>query len=184
MKRCIIIVFTTILILPLIACGRITQPLPLELVPAETLELTPYAVPEEDETELDLQEEIEEETANSSQSETYTIEQIQAVLQQGQFMVGDWGEGNPQVISVQRVEREQDYIFFEPGATYIDLTNASRYRVEIRFRQSLEDYTMWSEIWQDMESNPFRRDGDYTIVTDYYYFNDVNGEPENAFVMC
>ena len=184
MKRCIILVFTTILILTLIACGRIPQPLPSELAPVETVEPTPHAVPEEDEAEFDVQEEIEEENANSPQSETYTIEQIQAALQQGQFMVGDWGEGNPQVISVQRVERDRDYLFFEPGATYIDLTNASRYRVEIRFRQSLEGYTMWSEIWQDAESNPVRRDGDYTIVTDYYYFNNVNGEPENAFVMC
>ena len=180
MKRCMIFVFAALLLLILTACEAATQPPSPELTPAGTVEPTPPAVPEEDEPELDVQEEVEGETANSPQ--TYTIEQIQAALQQGQFTVGDWGEGNPQVISIQRVERVRDYFFLESADTYIDLTSASRYRVEVRFRQSLEDYAWWSEIFQNAEF--FRRDGDYTILTDYYYFIDVNGEPESAFVLC
>lgn len=110
---------------------------------------------------------------------TYTIEQIQAALQP-QFQVGNWGEGNPQVISVQRVEREVDYLFLESGGSYVDLSAAVRYRVAVRFRQSIEDYNMWA----GSENNPFSRDGDYTILTDYYHFQDVNGNPELAFIGC
>jgi len=116
-------------------------------------------------------------------AETYTIEQIQIALQP-QFQVGDWGEGNPQVISVERVEREVDRFFWESAGSYVDLSDAVRYRVAVRFRQSIEDYNMWSDIWANAESNPFSRDGDYTILTDYYHFHDVNGNPELVIVMC
>jgi len=145
----------------------------------------------ESQEDPELQTEPEQETATGGEIlcprvTTYTTEQIQAALQD-QFMVGGWGEGNPQVIAVQRVTRDRDYIRPEahgPDGQPIDLTNAARYRVETRFRQSLEDYTFWAELYAEMEFNPFRRDGDYTILTDYFYFNDVDGEPVLAFVSC
>ena len=87
-----------------------------------------------------------------------------------------------------RVERNRDYIYLEshgPDALPIDLTNASRYRVEVRFRQPIEEYNELAELYRNHpEYNPFRRDGDFTILTDYFYFNDVNGTPELAFVSC
>jgi len=114
---------------------------------------------------------------------TYTIEQIQTALKP-QFQVGGWGEGNRQVISVQRVEREVDSFFWEGAGIYVDLSDTVRYRVTVRFRQSIEDYTMWSDIWADAEINPFSRDGEYTTLTGYYHFHDVNGNPELAVVIC
>ena len=127
--------------------------------------------------------------SEDNQDDSFTIEQIQAVLEEsGAFMVGDYGEGNPQVISVERVERDRDYIQHEgagPDAEPVDLTNSFLYRVEIKFRQPLEDFKMWFELYeQDEIENPFRRDGDYTIMIEYYYFNDVNGEPKLAFLSC
>ena len=40
----------------------------------------------------------------------------------------------------------------------------------------------WEGLYRDFEPNPFRRDGDYTIMTSYFYFHDVNGEPVQTFV--
>ena len=117
------------------------------------------------------------------QEKTYTVEQIQTALQP-QFQVGDWGEGNPQVVSVQKVDMDRDNITFESSGISIDLTNSSRYQVIIKYKQNLDDFTLWSEIYNDAEINPFRREGDYTIFTGSYYFNDVDGEPELAFVAC
>ena len=182
MKRCIILAFTALLLLILAACEADMQPSP-DFTLAGTVESTPPTptVPEEDEKEHDVQEEIEEETANSHQ--TFTIKQIQAALERGPFIVvGWWGEETPQVISVQRVERTRDYIFLEPAQEYVDLTNAFLYRIEFRFRQSIEDFTWHSELFP--YSDFFRRDGDYTILTDHFYFIDINGEPESAFVSC
>ena len=117
------------------------------------------------------------------QEETYTVEQIQTALLP-QFQVGDWGEGNPQVVSVQKVEMDRDSITLEGSGTSIDLSISSRYQVIIKYRQSLDDFNLWAEIYKDTENNPFRREGGYTIFTGFYYFNDVNGEPELAFVAC
>ena len=133
--------------------------------------------------EADTPDPTPDESTQQEPPTSYTIEQIQIAMQP-QFQVGDWGEGNPQVISAQRVERDRDSMWFEPGATYIDLSNSLRYRVAARFRQPIEDYNMWAEIYADWDESPFSRDGDYTILTGYYYFNDVNGTPELAFVLC
>ena len=117
----------------------------------------------------------------------YTLTQIQVALQM-QFLRGDWGESWPQVISAERVERDRDYIRFEditpdmPERPPVDLTNSVRYRVAVRFRQSAEDFRIWEELYRDFEPNPFRRDGNYTIMTSYFYFHDVNGEPVQTFV--
>ena len=114
----------------------------------------------------------------------YTIAQIQVALQM-QFLRGDWGESWPQVISAERVARDRDYVRLEglgPDAPPIDLTNSVRYRVEVRFRQSPEAFTAWEELYRDWEANPFRRDGEYTILASYYYFHDVNGKPVQTFV--
>ena len=126
-------------------------------------------------------------TPYAGDSSGYTITQIQVALQM-QFLRGDWGESWPQVISAERVERDRDYIRFEgtppdtPERPPIDLTNSVRYRVAVRFRQSQEDFMVWEELYRDFEPNPFRRDGDYTIMTGYFYFHDVNGEPVQTFV--
>ena len=121
---------------------------------------------------------------SANQDGVYTLEQFQAALE-GVFMIGYWGEGaGPrEVISFERVERDRDYIIFEGSGERIDLTNSERYRVEIRFRQSLEDFNAWAGGIPE-ESSPFRHDGEYGILTDYFYIVDNNGVPELAFVFC
>ena len=118
-------------------------------------------------------------------STIYTIEQIQETLDNSNaFMVGAFGEYNPQVISVMRVERDRDYIILEGSSSRIDLSNSVRYKVETRFKHSIEDFNSWHGIYIYAEFNPFRRDGDYTIMTSFYYFNDDNGKPVLAFLSC
>jgi len=90
----------------------------------------------------------------------YTVEQIQTALQ-FQFEVEGLCE-NMQVVSVQRVERYRDYIWHEPAGEYFCLLNTARYRVVRRFAH----------------------DGEYTILTSYYYFFDESGTPVLAFIMC
>ena len=92
---------------------------------------------------------------------------------------------NPQVIAVQRVERDRDNFFHEPGDFWVDLTNSAYYRVDIKFSEPLEDY-LWREekITNIYFFTPYTRNGDYTIFTDYFYFNDENGTPVLAFVLC
>jgi len=154
---------------------------------------SPDEPPEPETTETPAQEETDtpepeptpapEEPTQQETPEGYTIEQIQIAMEP-QFQVGDWGEGNPQVISVQRVERDRDSFWWESAQSYVDLSNSFRYRVAARFKQSQEDYDMWAEIYADFDENPFSRDGDYTILTSYYYFHDVNGNPELVVVLC
>jgi len=182
-KPVLLIVLCVLMGVILMACAGspadepISQPEP---APIETEMATPEAIPQDEdivpyEEDLLLEPQVV--------AETYTIEQIQIAMQP-QFQVGDWGEGNPQVISVQRVDRVVDSFFWESAGSYVDLSDAVRYRVATRFRQSIEDYNMWSGIWAYSEINPFSRDGDYTILTDYYHFHDVNGNPELVVVLC
>jgi len=152
------------------------EPAPIETVAPESAEEA------DDLSELEGND-LSDEVPEPESATTFTIEQIQAALQP-QFQVGDWGEGNPQVISAEWVERDIDSFYWESAGSYVDLSNSVRYRVAVRFRQSMEDYTAWSNIWVDFEPNPFSRDGDYTILTEYYYFHDVNGTPELVIVMC
>ena len=181
MKRCVILALAALLVLTFAACASA----PPEPAPTETV------LPEEGEAGLDAQDVPEQDTAENGedarpQVQSFTLEQIQAALQ-GQFLVGDFGEAPPQVVSAQRVARNRDYIYLEgagPDAPPIDLTAAFLYRVEIRFRQALEDYEIWAATFHEADFNPFRRDGDYTILTDYYYFEDQNGGPVLAFVSC
>ena len=173
-----------ILLLTLFLAGTLSACLEAP-TPGNTAPLVETETPDPEEApEPDPEEETTNGAADTSpQAGTYTVQQIQAAIQP-QFQVGDWGEGNPQVISAERAARDRDYFLPDTGGPQVDLTNAVRYRVEIRFRQSFEDYSAWAESFLDSASNPFRRDGDYTILTDYFYFNDVNGEPEIAFVLC
>jgi len=136
------------------------------------------------ETETEESDSSGEAASGQAQDSIFTIEQIQAALEP-QFQVGDWGEGNPQVISAERVTRDRDSITFESSGSTIDLSSSFRYRVAVRYKQSFEDFTLWSSLYDDYPdiANPFERDGDYTILTEYYYFNDVNGAPVLAFVM-
>ena len=182
-KLILIIVLCALMGVILMACAENPASDPIsqsESTPIETEAATPETIPQDErpapETE-DISDEMQEVAV------TFTIEQIQIALQP-QFQVGDWGEGNPQVISVQRVERLVDSFFWESAGSYVDLSDAVRYRVASRFRQSIEDYNMWSGIWAYSEINPFSRDGDYTILIDYYHFHDVNGSPELVVVLC
>ena len=182
-KLVLLIVLCTLMGVILSACAGspanepISQPEP---TPIDTEAAIPETVPQYEEVMSD-EEYIPDEV--QVVTETYTIEQIQIAMQP-QFQVGDWGEGNPQVISVLRVDRFVDSFFWESAGSYVDLSEAVRYLVAVRFRQSIEDYNMWSGIWAYSEINPFSRDGDYTILTDYYHFHDVNGNPELVVILC
>ncbi|MCL2827606.1 MAG: hypothetical protein FWD99_02600 [Oscillospiraceae bacterium] len=141
-----------------------------------------------DETTLDAPEPAPTPTPTpasiSAPPAAYTIAQIQTALEP-QFQIGYWGEVPPQVVSAQRVAREGDTMWFEPGGAYIDISNSVRYRVEIRFWEFPEEYTERASWWADTdEPSPFHRDGDYTILTQYYHFNDENGNPVLVVVMC
>jgi len=114
----------------------------------------------------------------------YTAEQIQAALQPSQFALSGFYEGS-HVISVQRIERQRDYLWHEPAAELIDLSNAARYRVMVASPEPLDDYLNRVALFTNIHLPiTFTRDGDYTIFTDYHYFNDENGMPVQAFVMC
>jgi len=127
----------------------------------------------------------EDDNQNKVQDDTFSVEQIYNALEKGgAFNLFDFGEGNPQVIYVEKVERDRDSITHEGSGQVFDLTNSKRYKVEIQYRQSIEDFNVWVELYKDFEFNPFRREGDYTILTEFYYFNDVDGEPELAFISC
>jgi len=117
--------------------------------------------------------------SSTVEGKSYTIEQIQKALQT-QFLCLN-GE-NHQVVFVQEVPRDRDSIFLGPpyGRT-IDLSKSSRYRVDVKFEQTLEDYHSLEDAYKE-EPNAIRREGDCTITIDYYYFNDVNGDPELAYV--
>jgi len=129
--------------------------------------------------------EEQENKQNDGKDDIYSVEQIQKALEKGgAFNLGDFGEGNPQVVYVEKVERDRDSIYHEGAGLTYDLSNSERYKVEIRYRQSIEEFNVWEEFYKDFEFSPFRRDGDYTILTEYYYFNDVDGEPELAFISC
>jgi len=90
----------------------------------------------------------------------FTTEQLQAALQ-FQFEVAGLCE-NTQVLFAQRVERNRDSFFHEPAGEVFSLLDTARYRVVL-------------------ETN---RDGEYVFLTTYYYFNDDNGTPVPAFIMC
>ena len=115
---------------------------------------------------------------NQELPSVYTVEQIQTALQE-QFKANAWN--NPQVISVQRVVRETDGYWWESAGEYVDLSNASRYKVTVRYEESLEEYNKVSQLFNE---SPFVRDGDYTVYTGYYHFNDENGTPVLPHVMC
>ena len=160
--------------------------LKLNIIQEESVIETEKESIQEKQVEKEPESEVKEiEQAEIAQTDSYTIEQIQQVLENsGAFNVGDFGEGNPVVISALQVERDRDSIDLEASGQVIDLTNAVRYKVELKFKQSLEDFNVWYEIYKEADFNPFRRDGDYTILTEHYYFIDVNGEPELAFLAC
>jgi len=170
MKKLTCLFAALIIVITLTACGSTNEP--------ELTEL-PYEN-EEPQNNGD---------SDTAQETTYTIEQIQIALEP-QFMVGSWSEELPQVISVERVERDRDGWRPEgagPGPYTVDLTNSVRYRVTLRFQPYPEDFDHWDysiAFWAESGEYYVRRDGDFIILTEYYYFNDINGEPELAFVSC
>ena len=180
MKKCITLVFVALLLLLLTACETTTQPLtPEPIPPAETAEPTPPNVPSVDET----------------LPQTYTLEQIQALFEREdmfeRFYRMGWEhntsmpEGHVRVYSVQRVERERDYWFHEAGGRgendehVVDLTNSELYRVVVRVPMTNAAY---EAFWPG--GSGLRREGEVVFLPSYYYFNDVNGEPEFAFLTC
>ena len=184
MKKYYIIVVLTAITIIICACGV----LGLE---DRTIEISPSTfIKIEEEPVINSEKEPESdvkvlEQAEIAQTGSYTIEQIQQVLENsGAFNVGDFGEGNPIVISAEQVERDRDSINHEASGQVFDLTNSIRYKVELKFRQSLEEFNLWYEIYKGADFNPFKRDGDYTILTEHYYFHDVDGEPKLAFLKC
>ena len=86
-------------------------------------------VPSPEAAQIDMEDPIEhisgvpEDEPNQVTAPDYSVEQIQDALRT-QFMLGDWGEGNPQVISAQRVPRDRDSMWYEPSGITIDLSNA------------------------------------------------------------
>jgi len=123
------------------------------------------------------------------QEKTYTIEQIQRAMEP-QFRMGIPSQEPQQVIAVERVERVREGFRPEgagPGPYIYDLTNSVRYRVTYRYKPYPEDYDFWVYSVEFFANDPeplIRRDGDFIIITEFFYFNDVNGEPELAFVSC
>lgn len=118
-----------------------------------------------------------------TEPDTYTLEQIEAALQP-QFMSSAYGERNPQVVSVKEVERDRDTIKLDSDLDVpaIDLTNSLRYKVEFIFDQPETEFMIWEELNRDVENKPYRREGDRTVMTEHYYFNDEDGEPILAFI--
>jgi hypothetical protein len=113
----------------------------------------------------------------------YTAEQIQSALHR-QFSIIGWCE-NTQVISAQRIAHSTGYLWHEPAGEYFDMRDTALYRVTLRSPESLEEYLRVAERFANANlSNPFIRDGDYTIYIGYYYFSDENGTPVQAFIIC
>ena len=123
------------------------------------------------------------------QNQTFTVEQIQLAMEP-QFRMGIPPQEPQQVIAVERVERVREGFRPEgagPGSYIYDLTNSMRYMVTYRFVPYPEDYDLWMysvEFFANDLIPHIRRDGNFIIITEYFYFNDVNGEPELAFVSC
>jgi hypothetical protein len=171
------------------ACGNGTPEAdstpPTPAVLEDTTAEVPVYTPEEEVSE----EEEPDGELNNNFVKIYTIEQIQAALENypRTFMMGIfYGRISPQVISAEMVERDRDYIRpYEGSEERIDLTNSERYRVEIRFLMCYEEYNEW---WTSLDECPYsvtpRWDGEYIIISHYYFFNDLNGDPVLAHIGC
>ncbi|MDR0248505.1 MAG: hypothetical protein LBI44_02420 [Oscillospiraceae bacterium] len=122
-------------------------------------------------------------SASAGREETYTREQILFALRD-QLIANGWDPDTSLVVSAQKTERDKDSFYWESAGETVDLSQSARYLVEVRIVQSEDEYAVLEEIYKDAETNPFRREGDYTFVTDYYYFNDADGEPRLAYVAC
>jgi len=131
----------------------------------------------------------------AEQPQTFTAQQIQQALQP-QFEMGIPPQEPQQVLAVERVERVREGFRPEgagPGPYTYDLTNSFRYRVTYSYKPYPEDYDFWTynvEFWAnnpqywDGSEPPTRFDGEFIILIGYFYFNEVNGEPELAFITC
>ena len=98
-----------------------------------------------------------------------------------QFLLGEETDIlEQQVISAQRVERESDYVWFEPGQEYLDASNAVRYRLEIRHRELSTILHPLDDGFYDAEQVI----GDFVTSVRYRDFNLVDGEPELLYVSC
>jgi len=108
----------------------------------------------------------------------FTIEQLE------QAMYPQWNLGEPDmlghhIISIQRVERESDYIWFEPAGEYVDASDAARYRMEVRHRNF-----RWESREPGDEQSPLVVEDYYVISIMYNHFLTVDGEPVLLFVVC
>lgn len=207
MRKYLLFVLTIMLLVVLTACdylatgvsGAQSSYLADETeIAEEEQEFTPEELesePEPELTESDLESEqlevAQDDAEHPSESvstppESFTIEQIQVALEP-EFQVGAWGDdghGFPQVISAERVAHERGNVWIEPFAEYVDFTDSVCYRVTLRYRESIEIFNERAYSWPEDFPNPFSRDGDYTILISYYYFHDVNGNPQLVVVVC
>ena len=111
---------------------------------------------------------------------SFTIEQLQRAMYPQWNFGGEPDVLDHQIISAQQVERESDYVWFEPAGEYVDASNAVRYRMEVRHK----DFRI---EWHDLGNSqvyPEEIIGDYIVSVMYNYFVVENGEPELLFVVC
>jgi len=170
----VVLVFACVM---LAACTRATMNEPPSPEPAF----------EETEAPVDAEEAGQiENDAEPAHEDVYSVEQIQSAL--NDYIVGPDGERG-RVIVVEKVERDRDSITMgevEQRITF-DLSQAARYEVtyEIRFKSDLLyrisiDVQTGEEVeYRQWHGDDYVFEGDYVIFThtEYYYFNDENGNP-------
>jgi len=117
---------------------------------------------------------------STAPAQAFSIEQLQHA------MLPQWNIGGEpdilehQIISAQQVERESNYVWFEPAGEYVDASDAVRYRMEVRHRE-------FDIIWHDIGDGFVEMEeiiGDFITSIIYRDFNIVDGEPVLLFVVC
>jgi len=168
MKKYLIFALAILFLLALAGCaGGTASPPAVTSEPTATPELTPE--PEPTTTEEPAPDE-----------DTFTIEQLERAMYPQWNFGGEPDILGHHIISAERVERESDYVWFEPAGAYVDASNAVRYRLEIRHRD------MWLDV-HDLGNGFVEAEqiiGDYVISIRYIDFITVNGEPELLFLVC
>ncbi|GHV08856.1 hypothetical protein FACS1894217_11990 [Clostridia bacterium] len=112
-------------------------------------------------------------------TQKYTLQQLQdAMHDNGSFAIGDWGEGDQTVLAAKQVELDKSELVGEYET--LDVSKATQWEITSKFKQSEEDYRFWREMWINGSRPMIGRDGEYSTLTGYYYFNDVKGKPQEV----